>query len=102
MERTEAIEWLKSIKEKYIHGGDDFYDHQRRTAIDYAVIMLEQKPQTNADRIRAMSDEELAEMLVRYDGVYDVYRTDSEGAHYDWVAAVEEELEWLQQPAEGD
>jgi hypothetical protein len=59
-------------------------------------------PKTNADRIRAMTDEELAETLVRYDGVYDVYRTDGEGAHYDWVAAVNEELEWLQQPAEGD
>ena len=35
--KTEAKEWLKSIKEKYIHGGDDFYDYQRRTAIDYAI-----------------------------------------------------------------
>lgn len=65
MVRTEVIEWLKSIKEKYIHGGDDFYDHQRRTAIDYAVCFLEgKKPMTNADRIRAMSDEELAEFIM--------------------------------------
>lgn len=64
MVRTEVIEWLKSIKEKYIHGGDDFYDHQRRTAIDYAVCFLEgKKPMTNADRIRAMSDEELAKCI---------------------------------------
>ena len=66
MKRTEAIEWLKNIKEKYIHGGDDFYDYQRRTAIDYAMSVLEnieQKPKTNADLIRAMSDEELAELL---------------------------------------
>ena len=63
MERNEAVKWLKSIKEKYIRGGDDFYDHQRRTAIDYAVSALEQKPKTNADRIRAMSDEELAKFL---------------------------------------
>ena len=41
MKRTEAIEWLKNIKEKYIHGGDDFYDYQRRTAIDYAMSVLE-------------------------------------------------------------
>ena len=60
------------------------------------------KPKTNADRIRAMSDEELAETLVRYDGVYDVYRTDGKGVHYDWDAAVNEELEWLKQPAEGE
>lgn len=60
------------------------------------------EPKTNADRIRAMSDVELAETLVRHDGEYDVYRTDCEGVHYDWVAAVNEELEWLQQPAEGE
>lgn len=41
MNRTEAIEFLNSIKDKYIHGGDDFYDYQRRTAIDYAVAVLE-------------------------------------------------------------
>ena len=41
MERNEAIEWLKSIKETHIRGGDDLYDYQRRTAIDYAVTELE-------------------------------------------------------------
>ena len=41
MTRSEEVEWLKSIKEKYIHGGDDWYDYQRRQAIDYAVCILE-------------------------------------------------------------
>lgn len=40
MTRMEAIEWLKSIKNKYISGGDDWFDHQRRQAIDYAVEHL--------------------------------------------------------------
>ena len=40
MDRLEAIEWLKSIKEKYVHGGDDFYDSKRRSAINFAIIDL--------------------------------------------------------------
>ena len=45
------------------------------------------KPYTNADRIRAMSDEELAMLLyeIGYDGGW---------------GALEGTLEWLQQPAE--
>ena len=43
--------------------------------------------QTNADRIRAMSDEELADML---------YETDSRIGNAD----LDEWLEWLKQPAE--
>jgi hypothetical protein len=88
--RYEVI--IKTDSEEHYKATEDF----ARRLIDHA------KPKTNADRIRAMSDEELAETLVRYDGVYDVYRTDCEGVHYDWVAAVNEELEWLQQPAEGE
>ena len=56
------------------------------------------KPMTNADRIRAMSDEELAELIDR--------ETDScaptgdcEKMSRDCKACW---LEWLQQPAEGD
>ena len=45
------------------------------------------KPKTNADRIRAMSDEELADML---------YETDSRIGNAD----LDEWLEWLKQPAE--
>lgn len=37
----ETIEWLKHIKEKYIHGGDDWHDHKRRQAIDHAISVLE-------------------------------------------------------------
>lgn len=47
----------------------------------------EKKPQTNADRIRAMSDEELAERLDEWQ---------------DWGGGLGKEwwLEWLKQPAE--
>lgn len=40
MDRHEAIEWLNAIKEKYIRGGDDYYDRQRRFAIDWAILLL--------------------------------------------------------------
>lgn len=53
-------------------------------------------PDTNADRIRAMSDEELAKFLV---SVENRRRGNDFGAvwHLPYVA-----LEWLQQPAEGE
>lgn len=43
------------------------------------------KPKTNADRIRAMTDEELADWVARTQ-----------------IANIAEALEWLQQPAEGE
>lgn len=57
---------------------------------------------TNADRIRAMSDEDLAHMLVRYDSETDLYTADGGESYYDLTSAVEAELEWLQQPEEGE
>jgi hypothetical protein len=56
---------------------------------------------TNADRIRAMSDEELAKMLVWYDGEWGYYYSHLD-RHYDFDGAVASEVEWLQQPAEGE
>lgn len=58
------------------------------------------KPKTNADRIRAMSDEELAELLSNYcRNTQDCYYCDflgkCPGVAGDWD-------KWLQQPAEGE
>lgn len=36
MTNEEAIEWLVAIEEKYIHGGDEGFDNQRRTALHSA------------------------------------------------------------------
>lgn len=62
---------------------------------------------TNADRIRAMSDEELAELLYGIDGRY--CHNDPEcGKLLDLDEGIPEEkckdcvLRWLQQPAEGE
>ena len=65
-------------------------------------MVFEEKPMTNADRIRAMTDEELADMRVRYNPETDMYTNDTGEAYYDFVSAMEAELEWLKQPAEGD
>ena len=67
-----------------------------------ATSNCENKVFTNADRIRAMSDEELADMRVRYNPVTEMYINDTDEAYYDFVSAMEAELEWLQQPAEGE
>lgn len=65
------------------------------------------KPKTNADRIRAMSDEELAMMLADFE--YVVAKevcakcgVDITTEKYDFEAAANELLEFLQQPAEGE
>ena len=44
MTREEAIEWLKAIEEKYIHGGDDGFDAKRKEAISMAIKALDQEP----------------------------------------------------------
>ena len=61
---------------------------------------------TNADRIRAMSDEELAEMLVvAVNGLQPCtlyYSMPTERTFLTEAEAVRVTLEWLQQPAEED
>ena len=37
MDIKTASEWLDAIKHKYIHGGDESYDEQRKEAIDFAI-----------------------------------------------------------------
>lgn len=73
------------------------------TAISYCVMgpCPEQKL-SNADHIRAMSDEELAKSRVidyeEYPGAY--LAIDCEKVFYSEEEAIAAELEWLQQPAE--
>lgn len=47
MTREEAIAWIKSIKDKYIHGGDDDFDEKRKKSLDMAVNALEQEDVLN-------------------------------------------------------
>lgn len=41
MTREEAIRWLESIEDKYIHGGDAGFDESRKEAIHMAIKSLE-------------------------------------------------------------
>ncbi len=43
MTAQEAIEWLKAIEKKYIHGGDEDFDEKRKTAIKTAVEAIEKQ-----------------------------------------------------------
>lgn len=56
-------------------------------------------PFTNADRIRAMSDEELVKEFIFYNDDLDRYETHT-GVWDTKEEAIAEELKWLQQPAE--
>ena len=53
---------------------------------------------TNADRIRQMSDEELAEEIVKCRNA-DIFRRDVLGR---WMYATDEWLDWLKSPVEAD
>ena len=53
MTPQEAIEWLKTIEKKYIHGGDDDFDEKRKVAINNAVNAFEKQiPKKTTKRCR--------------------------------------------------
>ena len=58
------------------------------------------KPQTNADRIRSMSDDELAELLL--DGCRGSKCDDQSKNEWGSVNCFQCRVTWLQQPAEED
>ncbi len=63
------------------------------------------KPKTKADRIRAMSDEELAVMFADHENKVAFEVCCSFGlpsVDYDFEESTSELLEWLKQPAEGE
>lgn len=43
MTPQEAIEWLLGIENKYIHGGDEGFDENRKLAIKTAISALEKQ-----------------------------------------------------------
>lgn len=43
MTPQEVIEWLLAIQSKYIHGGDEAYDEDRKLAIKTAISALEKQ-----------------------------------------------------------
>ena len=67
MTSEEAIEWLVAIEEKYIHGGDEGFDNQRRTALHLArnalalIKQLTEDVEWSAKRILE-ADKKIAEL----------------------------------------
>ena len=70
--------------------------------ISYLFGLSEQhKAMTNADRIRAMSDEELAKMLTVLVGGFSCLECRKIGDEECSMQCEEQCLKWIQQPAEG-
>ena len=90
-----SIEWYDHTKNEYFLGYSSYY-------IDYVFKWLEEcfeiveAPKTNADRIRAMSDEELADVVAN--GVGCVLKA----PHCMDVDCTPCILKWLKQPFEGE
>ena len=86
---------IKTDNKEHCKATEDF----ARRLIDHA------KPMSNADRIRAMSDEELAKLLVDHEYQVTKEVTAMLGIGFEWEAhekelSIKEILERLQQPAE--
>lgn len=88
----------------------DSHEHYRETE-DFARRLIDHlKPKTNADRIKAMSDEELAEFLTHINptncqhcGFSHGWRCQPDRDDYsDFEKCKEGRRRWLQQPAEED
>ena len=53
MTREEAISWLKKIKVKYIHGGDEEFDAKRKEALGMAIAALREQDELES-KLRAL------------------------------------------------
>lgn len=90
--KIETVEQLKELSD------DDLFRIRGLTTRGYEEIRkkLAEIPITNADRIRAMNDEELAVFLATIQA--DLYKYDSSAGMFTGTD-VNENYNWLQQPA---
>ena len=88
--RSESIGWKCEKCHGFIDMQGDFHEHIEKPFMP---------PMTNADRIRAMSDKELAAVIMcpmEFNGIKDLC------AKNPGHTCVECSLQWLQQPVEED
>ena len=105
--REKLVELIKDGIRKGLRAkGDDRLDYSFEDVADYlianGVTVQECKlgaKKTNADRIRSMSDEELAEMLWKTGRNYRAVCADQVVDHDEQYAEL---VKWLQMPAEED
>lgn len=69
---------------------------------DYKDCPYRTEPMTNADRIRAMSDEELVRMLTLGEGAFDCFKCRNVVDGECDTNCPERCLDWLQQQAKGE
>lgn len=101
--RSETIGWICENCKGFIDMDGNYHPHVEKPFMP---------PMTNGDRIRAMTDEELAKRGVRQarafvdngqSGRYeDAWETSDGSIFWTEQLAVEFELNWLKQPAEDD
>ena len=95
-----SIEWFDAAKQEYYVGYSSYViDNVLGWLKEYFEIV--EAPKTNADRIRSMSDEELAEFIC---GIYDEdkdYGKFIDGCFIPYYNQYSIK-EWLEQTAEGD
>lgn len=84
-----TIKDLERIKDKYIHGGDDAFDAERRQAIDNAILLLSCLTNTGIghplfERVQAVLDDSMFG-TIRVDGeTYNVYLARVESYPVSW------------------
>ena len=101
----EVLRAKKSKDTVIIYRKGDSKEHLSIMDKDYALIhkfIMESKPKTNADRIRNMSDEELAEFLdiIEQDGISSQYVSISCDCCYEKTECSKCWEEWLKSKAE--
>ena len=101
MTSIEAIKYLEYLQDNYTRKGALMCQ-----AIDAAIAALKPKPIcTNADRIRQMSDEELAKLLIYADtNICDICAAKHSNTYYDCEEESCEKgiLAWLKQEAQNE
>ena len=93
-----SIEWFDPIKKEYYLGFSSYYIDNVFNWLSECFEIIE-TPKTRADRIRAMSDEELAKCICK---AYDCYRCPGEELCNAEDCRANGLLKWLKQPAEED
>lgn len=88
MADTKLVICEKCLGKGHVNGGDE-NSTWSKTCEDCRGIGFVRVPMTNADHIRAMSDEELAEWMAECNA----YKENADASQW---------LPWLKQPAEGE
>ena len=94
IKRLEKLGWVYA---DYYPDETEIYDEVVKIVNE---LVEEYKPKTRADKIRSMSDEELAGLTITYNDYYGEYYCSDEERYDSYEDAMKHEIEWLQSEAE--